>query len=473
MIDSTVHSTARDPERAALSGNPFGDFKAMEIFRAMAGTVRRSLMGRLLGFGGRRNYNKIFGWDDVITPEMMHAMYNRGGIAARLVDAIPEAVWSRPPQIWAEGDATWTAAWEAYIGDPLVSQKKFWNTLSRLDKLANLGHYAVLVVGTNKAGLERPLTRADEVRFLQPYSEVSAKVIQWERDSSSPRFGQPLMYRIYPDAVGGIEGSSLGSGYSQGDVGPTRTSFRVHASRILHVARGGLEDTVFGKPIMAASWDYLTDLRKVVGASSESYWLMANRGLQANVDKEMVLSAPDEAALESEVDEFLDGYRRFMRTKGIDIKELKNDVANPKDPFDVLVTLISGTSGIPKRILLGSEAGSLASTQDKGNWAERVEENRSLYVEPMIIGPYVHMLIDLGILPKPQGKIMLLWPDAYRMSPLERAQTQAQTARSMANVTKMLESRNPRAANLLSDVEHRALLGFGSDNRILEDDPQP
>jgi len=226
--------------------------------------------------------------------------------------------------------------------------------------------------------------------------------------------------------------------------------------------------------MMAPIWDLLTDLRKVIGSSSESYWIMANRGLQANVDKDMSLNADDQAALQTELDDYFHGFRRFIRSKGVEIKELTNEVADPLHPFNVIVTLISGTTGIPQRILVGSEAGHLASTQDKGNWAERIEENRALHVEPRILKPFLAFTMRTGIIPLPQsGGVQLNWPDAYRMSPLERGQTAAQTARVVANITKMLESKSTRAQGLMTDVEIRALIGVSTDNRILADNPDP
>ena len=455
-FEAKVHdiNDARDPR--ALEG----------VYRAFSGIMRRALMGRLTSFEGKRNYQQIFGWDSTITAENMLYMYNRGGIAKRLVDAYPDAVWARPPVIWANGDDQWSADWANFAEDIGL-----WNALYRLDKLAGLGHYAILLLGTDKPGLERPLRNPKQITFLQPYGQTSAQISKWNKDSTSPDFGRPTSYRIYPDTLSGTE--ILNSGVSTPS--PSRSSFMVHSSRVLHIARGTLEDDIYGQPLMAPSWDYLTDLRKVVGSSSESYWISANRGLQADVDKDMALSSTDQAALQDEIDEFINGFRRFVRTKGVKLETLKNDLANPKDPFDVLVTLISGTSGIPKRILLGSEAGQLASTQDKGNWAERIEENRALHIEPTILKPLLKKMLELKLIrpPKEGANIGILWPDAYRMSPLERGQTSAQTARTIANVVKMLESKSSRAANLLNDTEIRALLGFSTDNRILADDPDP
>ena len=435
--------------------------------RALYSMFNRMGLGRLLGgnLGGKRDYNKLFGWDEVLTPENMRYMYNRGGIAKRLVDSYPDAIWSGPPAVYVQEEASWFTQFETVTKD-----LNLWSVLHRLDKLCRLGEYAVLLIGTNKGALTDSLKPNSTITFLQPYGQANATIRQWDTNPNSPTFGRPLQYQITPQTGGGISGTSTGLGSSI--AGPTMGSFLVHASRVVHVVRGNLENEVYGQPVMAPVWDYLTDLRKVVGSSSESYWINANRGLQANIDKDMAVGAEDAAALAEEIDDFYNGFTRFIKTKGVDMKALDNNVSDPKGPFDVLVTLIAGTSGTPKRILLGSEAGQLASSEDRGNWAERIEEERKLQTNPYILNPILAKFLQMGVLAAPTaGEIKVLWPDAYHMSPLERGQTQAQSARSIANIIKMLESENKIASTLLSREECRALIGLSTDNRILSIDP--
>lgn len=460
-----VEITPNTPANSANSAEK-RQISLFEAVRAMSGMIGRTRLGYLLGFGGRRDYNKIFGWDPTITAESMMYMYNRGGIAKRAIDAYPDAVWARPPLLWAEGDDAWTKEWQN-----LAKSTGLWPACHRLDKLAALGRYAIMVIGTNKPGLETPLTAAERITYYQPYGETSVKIESWDQDQRSPTFGKPIMYRVYPDASGLM---NVG-GDARGGTTPSRSSFRVHASRVIHVVLNPLEDEVFGQPALAPVWDYLTDLRKVMGSSSESYWIAANRGLQADVNKDMQLGAEDQAALQAEMDDFYNGFRRFIRTKGVQLKELANDTADPKGPFEVLITLIAGTRGIPQRILVGSEAGQLASTQDKGAWAERIEENRSLHVEPRILSPILNMFIAKGLIRAPNegATLRVLWPEAYRMSPLERGQTAAQTGRVLSYLTKLNESKAEANTNLISRVEQRALLGISTDNMILSDNPEP
>jgi hypothetical protein len=72
--------------------------------------------------------------------------------------------------------------------------------------------------------------------------------------------------------------------------------------------------------------------------------------------------------------------------------------------------LIAATTNIPKRILLGSERGELASTQDSENWNAFVEERQSEHCEPRIVRPFVTRLVDVGVLPAPTDCYEVRWP---------------------------------------------------------------
>jgi hypothetical protein len=159
--------------------------------------------------------------------------------------------------------------------------------------------------------------------------------------------------------------------------------------------------------------------------------------MQIDVDKDMDFTDDDADNLSAELDEYQDKLRRFIRTRGVKINNLGSDVADPRGTYDPIIDLISGATGIPRRILLGTESGHLASTQDKGNWAERIEEYRTLVGAPCILDPFIWMLVDAGILSDP-GEYEIRWPDAYRMSPLERGQQAAQISRTAGNFARMV-----------------------------------
>jgi hypothetical protein len=416
---------------AAIDGAP--EEVKRGFMRRFSAMIDRSGIARALGvlFGGKRDLYESFGWPRTISSQEVMEMYSRGGVANRIVHAYPDATWGRPPQLYIKGNDSWNKSW-----DGLVKKTKLWDAIYRADVLAGLGRYSILLIGTKQGNLEAPLSpnRAKEITYLQPYGEETCRVSQWVTDPLDPRFGEPAEYLINYNATSvrrQLSGTSM--------IIPVRAAFRVHASRVLHISRGGLESKLVGLPRYAPIWNYLLDLMKVIGSSSESYWRAAYQGLHADVDKDLDLDPADEANLSAELDEYQHDMRRLIRTRGTKVAAIGSVVANPQAAFDVLMTVIAGTTGIPKRILLGSEAGQLASAQDRGNWAERVEEHRTLHCEPNILVPLIEWVNKNGILETNLEEVMVLWPEAYRMSPLERAQQGAQIARSLANIAKGLQ----------------------------------
>lgn len=408
-------------------GTRFGSAKQSFPMRALSYVISRAQMSRMVGgtdLMGRNVYN-AFGYPNSVSLEQILFRYERGGIARRIVDAFPDATWGAPPEVFSDNPEFMTKWAE------LNNNFDFWTVLHRLDILSRLGQYATLLIGTDKGAMERPLKGARKMIYLQPYGQLSVRIKKFDTDPTSPRFQKPEIYEINT-----ANNRNNDIGYQTPAGKPWTSSFPVHFSRMVHVAQRILEDEVYGSSVLVSVWNYLIDLEKVGGAAAENFWTSANRGMQLDVDKEMELSPEDAKDLSDEVDEYVNNLRRIIRTRGIKINPLGGEIADPKGTVDVIIDLISGTTGIPRRILLGTESGHLASTQDKGNWAERIEEYRLLTATPYILDPFIWALVDAGLLPNP-GKYFYMWPDAYRVGPNDRGMQAAQTSRTAANLARM------------------------------------
>lgn len=386
---------------------------------------------------GRRDLYALFGYNRWPRQLDFAARYLRQDIAKRCMDAPILATWADPPELQA--DDAFMEAWNNLIApiDPLVSEANvpIFHNLIRLDRLAALGSFAVMVFGFDDGGkLDQPVKPKDGMKllYLQPYAEMAVKVLAYDRSTSSPRFGKPVMYQIQPGRftpnirIGGITAQ-----YTSED----RTPFNCHYTRILHVAENLLEDSVFGRSRMEVIVNLLDDILKVGGGCAETYWLTANRGMHVNVDKDMDLDEDSADDLSKEIDEYHHDMRRFIRTRGVEISELGSKVADPSGVFNLQLSLLSAATGIPKMVLIGSTTGQMASQQDRASWAERVMERITEYSEPIVFIPFIRHLITAQVLPKPVG-LEINWPEAFKLSPLERAQTSAQMARSAANLNK-------------------------------------
>lgn len=379
---------------------------------------------------GARNLYSTYGWKPALSHADFVAKYNRQDITQRIIKAPVNALWADPPKI-VSSDQAFSAAWQN-----LLAKTPVFHELQRVDILAGLGRFAILVVGLNDGKkLSDPVSRGSgrQVTYLQPYAEGSVEIRSYEQDSSSPRFGLPTVYRVSPGAF------ELTTNLNASGASNVVQSFEVHHSRVLHVAEGALESNVFGHSRLEAVYNVLDDILKLTGGSAEMFWLSANRGLHIDVDKDVEMKQDDADNLAEEIDEYENELRRVIRTRGVKINSLGSEVADPRGVFDVQMSLLAAATGIPKRVLMGSEAGQLASQQDRANWATRVEERITSHGQPTILIPFIRLLIDSGVLPPPKN-LSIEWPDAFKMNPLERAQTSAQMARSAANLAKTLKT---------------------------------
>ena len=385
-----------------------------EQFATLSDLLQRARLASGIGaqFGGLRQLYEVLGYKKSLSFTDYLAQYERGHIAARVIEAPAAATWRRPPVIQEDDDENHETAFEA-AWSTLEKRLSVWSYFDRVDRLAGIGRYAVLLIGVRGSGQLKDelsagsLTRPEDVIYLSPFSERHAPIKQWVIDPGNPRFGQPEMYEI--DFSAGLTEFKAGKQL-------------VHHSRVLHVADGLLEDEVYGRPRLQTVFNLLDDLAKVVGGSAEMFWQGAYRGLHADLRDGATLGPEDEETLSAEVDEFVHGLRRFIRTQGMDLKTLPSDVSDPKNHFDVLISLIAGATGIPKRVLLGAERGELASSQDETNWNAHVAERQLHFAEPHVLRPFIDRLIMAGALPTPAEPYKVKWPNLFELDDKEKAE---------------------------------------------------
>lgn len=394
------------------------------VLRALDTLTKRLDLQRRLGktHGDARDLWKTLGYPDRVDPEDYQARYQRGDIAKRIVDAPAQATWRTMPRVTdapeSEEPTPFSAAWDA-----LVRRLRLGHRFERADKLAGLGRYAILYLGAPGDPRE-PLSRAQgpqDLRFVQAFGEDRIDIAEVEGDTTSPRFGLP---RLYTADLAGSFGAHR-------TTGPDELSARtIHWTRVLHIAEGTLDDDLFGTPRLRPVWNRLLDLDKVLGASGEAAWLTAERGLHFNIDADA--EDVDEEALEAEIERYVHQIQRFIRTKGVQSKVLGSEVPDPTGLVQAIIGVIAGTTGIPQRILLGSERGQLASSQDRASWNERIAERQADFAEPVALLPFVERLIEHGFLPTPERPPSVLWGSLLSISPGERAGNLQRFSRAVA-----------------------------------------
>jgi hypothetical protein len=371
------------------------------LFRTLADLASRAGISLRAGktFGGKRDLYTALGYQPTLICTDYRARYARGGIAARVVDAFPKATWRGGAELIEDEDPEVLTAFEEEWNN-LSTSLQIWPLLSRTDILAGIGRYAGLLLGV-PGDLGAPATTGP-LAFLAPYSEDELTVEKLEEDVASPRFGLPLLYKLSRKSI--VTSGSI--------------SKLIHWSRIIHVADNILDDPVYGAARMERVWNYLDDLDKVTGGGSEAYWRRVHMGYFFNVDPTTEITDAQITAMKEQAENFAHGMQRTLAMRGAEIEALSSEVANFSNQVASIVSLISGATEIPQRILLGSERGELASTQDKENWDTRVSDRRRDFAEP-VVRTLVARLQDLNVLSA--AKFEIRWPVIAEMNPEQQA----------------------------------------------------
>jgi hypothetical protein len=121
----------------------------------------------------------------------------------------------------------------------------------------------------------------------------------------------------------------------------------------------------------------------------------------------------------------------------MDVKTLEFSIHDPDMHVSTILDLISGTTGIPKRILVGSERGELASSQDENNWVSRVIERRDNFCEPIVLRTFIDKMILIGALPSVK-EYYINWPDLVVPSNLDRAKIAVDKSSAIATYVNSL-----------------------------------
>lgn len=339
-------------------------------------------------------------------------LYRRGDIANRIVKAYPEAIWSSPPEIKDNENEELSAFDKAFMD--LSERLDLFDVFQNIDITLGMSRYVVLFFGTagvrNEGAYRTPLSRirsVDDILYLRVLDEEQAKVDTLDNNPTSVRFGKPETYKVRISS----------------DETAVAKSFRevaIHHSRTLHITEGLLSGLIYGAPRLESVINRLYDLDKVAGSSAETFWLNSRGGMHINAESGAVIE--NEKELKDNLEQFTENLDRWIKTKGMNINTLSFPIASPKDNGELSLKLISGATGIPVRILTGSERGELASSQDENAWSLRVDERRRAFCEKKIVKAFADRLIGLGAMAPQGGKYSVNWPELVSLNERDKAQ---------------------------------------------------
>lgn len=385
---------------------------------------------------GTRDIDAECGYPEGITTYEYVKMYERHDIAARVVDIEPNECWKEYPDIYETEEERETKFEKAV--DKLINETNLYTYLARVDRISGIGRYGILFLGFDDGNdfyepapgfdesgpLENKPGKA-EILYYRVVDESGVSISEFEEDKTNKRYGLPKYYTITFQQY--IVDSPNGNAV------PSTESMKVHWSRVIHVADNLTVSEIFGTPRMQNVFNRLYDLRKINGGAGEMFWKGGFPGYSFEVDpKNGEFTETEKDNLREETRLYSEGLVRYLTTVGVSVKSLSPQVANPEPHVTNALRIISITKGIPQRLFMGSEQGSLASTQDSGTWAERVALRRNMYVTPYIIRTTIDRLIQAGALPKPKEGYSVKWRPLATLTEPERAQVGRELTEALA-----------------------------------------
>lgn len=340
------------------------------------------------------------------------------------------------------------------------TRRKPMHRLRVLDKLARLGHYAVLVFGftdgrdmvTPVGGVSADATMdpeglaqyqqradanvppdlgesefdgADNLMYLAVFGEDRITDIETVSDMSSPRFRLPEQFDIVTEEV------------EPGDENSRYQSQIVHYTRALHVPEGTLEDDLAGIPALKPIFHELLNIDKIRAASGEGYWRAGYQGLhirppQTSQGKFMDFDDADD--VEREIEEFLQNFDRTLATPA-QIDSIDSTISSPVPHLDANYEAISAATDIPKSILTGQDRADTADATDLTKYERKIASRRNNYANAVIIEPFIQRLIDVGVLPEPEGDgFVIKWPSLEELTEIQEWELKLQIAQAVKTI---------------------------------------
>lgn len=396
-----------------------------------------------------------FGWPENLVFDDLYRMYCRNSLAAAGVDKTISKTWQDFPELW-ETEKPMESTIEADIRQRF-DDLRIWQMLAEADRRSMVGRYSGVIIRLrDDLQFHDPVAPVrgglDALAGLIPFWETQLTVSKWNEDPQSEDYGQPAMFEFSEAKVGDSTAAR---------------SFKVHPSRVLIWSGDG---TINGRSSLEPGFNDLIDAEKIKGAGGEGFW-KTSRGApileapQGMSPVEMARGMGTDVAglldaVSKQVDDFQSGFDKALMLGGMVAKPMTISLPSPEHFFAGPVNGFAASLGIPVKILLGSQTGERASTEDAKEWAQTCHSRRVNRCRPLI-AQLIRRLEAIGVLVKTDWFIH--WTDLAEASPAERMAR----ASLMADInTKAAPGDEPP----FTPMEIRAAAGFTDDAPHLADD---
>ena len=384
----------------------------MSARQMLSNAAARTLQGMFPAFFGaaKHNHTADFGFPERVDFNTAYEAYTRNGIANAGVDKTVEKTWQDLPYLQEfQRDGTKGGDQKETTLEAAIRQRfsdlRVWQHMAEADRRGMVGSYSALILrfADNKQ-LREPVDRVNGgltgLVEVIPAWEGQIKPSAWNTDQTSEGYGQPTMFQFNESAVG--------------ETAQPR-SFDIHPDRVIVWSKDG---TLNGRSALEPGYNDLLSLSKIIGAGGEGFYKNAKSGLSIEIDKDAKLDSMAAAMgvqtadvvdkIDEQVESFNRGFDKSLMTQGMKVTPIQVSLPSPEHFFAVAAQSFAASMKIPMKILVGSQTGERASTEDAEEWSRTCMGRRTNQVIPAIL-TFVGRLEQVGILPAKDW--FLSWSD--------------------------------------------------------------
>lgn len=362
-----------------------------------------------------KDYYADFGYPETVTFAQLHRMYQRNDLAKAAVKKTTEKTFQNLPEIVrGEGD---DKAEDAGIADALT-RLGFWDKLTDVDEWAQVGGYAGIVLRIADGlrfyqPIEGPVDLDDLVEIIPCWSE-QLKVNEWHTDETdADLYGKPKSFTFNESAITRDGSNRQGA----------NRKVTVHPDRVFIWSPDG---TVNCDSALLSGYNNLLDMEKVSGAGGEGFWKTAAQRLNIEIDKETDFRAfqqqveeatgkPFQKALDEKAEKINRGFDSSYISQGMKVAPFSVSLPQPKEFFEIPLMAFAAPR-MPMKILVGSQTGERASTEDAQEWNNQITARRLRWTVPSIRDLFRHFE-RLGII---EAGWSIQWDDLTDDTPAKR-----------------------------------------------------
>lgn len=398
------------------------------VMSAVVNAATRRIEAMFPGYfsSAKHNHYADYSWPTEVTFQQLYSMYTRNSLAAAGVDTTVGKTWETDPEIWETKEAA-ESELESQIRQ-LFEDLHVWQSFAEADARSMVGGYAGAILRLRDGKkLDQPVEGyisggLEALVEIVPAWAGQLEVSEWDLDETSEDYGKPKMYQFNESAIGNTTNATVAA----------PRQFAVHPDRVIIFSK---DRTTNCTSDLLPGYNDLIDAEKVKGAGGEGFWKNA-RGSQVlsskdgNMDlrrmaKSMGLADETELleAINDQVEDFQKGFDKMLLLSNLEAKGLEVSLPSPEHFFNNPVNCFAASLRIPVKILLGSQTGERASTEDANEWAKTINARRSKRLKP-IIKDFLNRLERFGMIP--QKDYTIQWTDlteASRAEKISRAET--------------------------------------------------